>query len=37
MFPNYLMNHLNDVASAIWNIAFFLSEIIGMILGSFLV
>ena len=37
MYPNYLQNHLNDIASALWNTSFFIGEIVGIIGGSFLV
>jgi MFS family permease len=34
-YPNYAQNHLNDVASALWNASFFLGEIIGPVFGSY--
>ena len=37
LYPTYLQTHLNDVSSAIWSSSFFLGEVTGPILGSYLV
>ena len=37
IYPTYEMTYLNDISSALWNTSFHMGEVLGPILGGYLV